>query len=325
MQRPPPPISIVIPAYKGAFLAAALASLVAQTDRDFEVVIADDASPAGLYEICRPFEPQLKLRYLRFETNLGLSCLVDHWTRAVEAADHDWIWLMGDDDELEPGCLAALRAALAAEPDWPGLWHVDVVHIDAEGQPLQPARPFAPLLSAADYVRLRFQGGVGSFACEYLFNRLSWRERGGFLRFPLAWCSDDATWVRLAGREGIRTVAAPLARARWRLSGSNISAAGVESHPQKVEARLQYLEWLAGREAQAALALRADEVIAVGRQARSWFLNSLHATRTMLLPRQRASVVRRLSAATGGVLPLVALDLLRHQRWTAAAIRESCR
>ena len=316
-------LSVVIPAYKARFLAPALESLALQSDQDFEVVVADDGSTENLHEVCRVFEQRLHLRYLRFADNIGGNCLVDHWARGIEAASHDMIWLMGDDDELEPNCIQAVRAAVLAEPDWLGLWHVDVQQIDAQGSPSNPPRGFPRQLGAAEYVQQRMRATLDSFACEYVFSRTRWRARGGFLRFPLAWCSDDATWVRLAGRHGIRTVAAANARARWRLSGSNISAAGPESHPQKLEARLQYLEWLSGDEGRAALALPAAELPGFGRLARRWLLNSLHATRTLVPPGQRAAVARRLSAATGGWLPLVALEMLRHQRWTAAALNES--
>lgn len=317
-----PLISIVIPAFKPQFLAAALASLAAQTDPAFEVVVADDASPSDLASICRPFAERLQLRYLRFDENLGANNLVAHWTRALNAATHDRVWLMGDDDALERRCVEHVRKALAAEPDWPGLWHLDVKQIDATGQVTKQMTPYPLHLSALAYVRQRCENRISSFACEYIFSRATLRQRGGFVDFPLAWCSDNATWIRLAGDAGLRTIKGEDACARWRLSDSNISGGGgLHLAMPKLQACLQYIEWLHGAENRALLQNAGRESEGLGALCVKWFVGSLHSTRTRVPWQQMPGIARRLARATGQPWLPTLLELARQRRWTQAALQ----
>ena len=319
-----PSISIVIPAFKPQFLAAALASLAAQTDPAFEVVVADDASPSDLGAICRPFAQRLQLRYIRFDNNLGGHDLVAHWTRALQAATHDRVWLMGDDDELEPRCVEHVRKALAAEPDWPGLWHLDVKQIDASGQVTKQMAPYPLHLSAAAYIRQRCENRLSSFACEYIFSRATLAQRGGFVGFPLAWCSDNATWVRLAGAAGFRTIKGDDAHARWRLSDSNISGGGGRHlGAAKMQALLQYVEWLHSAENRALLQSANGVSEGIGALCVAWFIGSLHSTRTLVAWAQMPGIARRLARATGRPWLPTLLALARRRRWTQAALRSA--
>ncbi len=321
MQPEPVAISVVIPAYKAQFLADALASLDAQTDPDFEVIVADDASPHDLQSLCRSTERRYRLRYVRFDDNLGGRNLVAHWMRAITLASHDWIWLLGDDDELEPRCIEVVRGRLGTEPEWPGLWRVEAIQIDAAGRVIKEPARFPDTLSAFDYVLARCRGEVSSFACEYIFRRRTLVERAGFVPFPLAWCSDDATWVRLAGADGIRTVRSEGARARWRLSSANISGAGGALSQVKTEARIQYLEWLASSEPQAAFRASPDRLQTLRRAGLQWFLESLLATRSVMGWRELLGASGRLARITGLGRLGVALQLLKFRRWALAAAK----
>jgi hypothetical protein len=293
---PAPQLSVVIPAYKAEYLTAALASLAAQTDTGFEVIVADDCSPADLSCTCANFSDRLDIRYIRFSENLGGKNLVGHWSRAIDQAKHDWIWLMGDDDELEPGCIATMRTAIAAQPDWKGLWRVDVVRINAHGSEEHIYPAFPDTLDARSYLEGRCHGILPSFACEYVFRRSKLHVLGGFVAFPLAWCSDDATWLLLAGSSGIRTVRGSQAKARWRLSTHNISGRGPRLDAAKVEARLQYLEWLRIWTSSGQIKFSPNDLINLRSTLRRWFLDSIVETRAKIayhaLPRMAVRLVR---------------------------------
>jgi glycosyltransferase involved in cell wall biosynthesis len=71
--RRSPRLSIGMPVYNGErFLAQALDSLLAQTFRDFEIVISDNASTDQTPEICRDYAGRdSRVRYIRNERNLG--------------------------------------------------------------------------------------------------------------------------------------------------------------------------------------------------------------------------------------------------------------
>lgn len=236
-------LSIVIPAYKARFLDAALASISEQTDRDFCVHVGDDASPDDLAAVCRRWQDRVPLVYHRFEHNLGGQDLVAQWHRCIDLGHQPWVWLFSDDDIMEPGCVAAWRQALARHPQ-ADVFHFDVVRIGAEGQVLRDETGFPERLSARQFLLRRLRFELASYAPDYVFRRSAFQAVGGFQSFPLAWCSDDATWIKLAARGGgIQAVRG--ARVHWRLSDANISQyANVQLARRKLDAWVRFVEWL---------------------------------------------------------------------------------
>ena len=68
-----PRVFIGLPVYNGArFLAAALDSLLAQSYRDFTLLISDNASTDETPQICAEFVARdPRVRYVRQPTNIG--------------------------------------------------------------------------------------------------------------------------------------------------------------------------------------------------------------------------------------------------------------
>jgi glycosyltransferase involved in cell wall biosynthesis len=69
-----PKLSIGLPVYNGErFLGQALDCLLAQTFRDFEIIISDNASSDRTPQICRTYaQRDHRIRYVRNQRNLGL-------------------------------------------------------------------------------------------------------------------------------------------------------------------------------------------------------------------------------------------------------------
>ncbi len=236
-------LAVVIPAYKRRFLDKALASLAQQTDPNFCVYVGDDASPEDLAAVVSRWSSRLKLQYVRFEQNLGATSLTRQWARCVSLSQEPWVWLLGDDDEAEPGCIAAWREARAAAPD-ADLFHFDVDRIDADGALLEREASFPARMSSRQFLEKRLLRQLNSYAPDYVFRRAAWLRVGGFQEFPLAWCSDDATWAKMAASGGICAVRGP--RLRWRFSGYNISSTNGQVGAQKMRASVEYVRWLQG-------------------------------------------------------------------------------
>lgn len=235
-------LAIIIPAFKADFLAATLTSIAQQQVRNFKVYVGDDASPADLWRICQPYADQLDLQYVRFETNLGQRDLVAHWNRCVQLSTEPWVWLFSDDDLMEPACTAQLQDAIDMQGASAQVFHFNVTKINGVGAVLEQLPDFPPHLSGRAFALGRLQFALQSFAPDFVFARAAFDRVGGFVGFPLAWCSDDASWVAMAGNKGICTLDGP--RVQWRLSGQNISAKSTTSHAQMFQALVQYLVWL---------------------------------------------------------------------------------
>jgi glycosyltransferase involved in cell wall biosynthesis len=127
-------IAIGLAVYNGErYLAATLEALLAQTHRNFEITISDNASTDGTQAICREFAKRdPRIHYHRQERNIGalnnLNCVL------MQARAPYFKW-SGHDDLLAPTYLERTAAMLDAHPEVV-LAHSKTRTIDENGEPL---------------------------------------------------------------------------------------------------------------------------------------------------------------------------------------------
>lgn len=111
--------SVIIPVYgTEKYLSRCLESLRAQTDRDFEVIVVDDASPGDCAGAVRPFG--YSVRYIRHARNRSAF---QARATGIVAAKGDYVVPVDPDDYLMPETLAKLRAVIDREsPDVISYW-----------------------------------------------------------------------------------------------------------------------------------------------------------------------------------------------------------
>lgn len=235
-------LTIAIPYFKRRYLEAALESLARQSDQNFHVFIGDDASPENPSGIIKQFQGRLDIKYRRFQENLGGNSLAAHWNRCVQETASEWVWLFSDDDMVSENCVAEFYKALAGTNGSFDLYRFNTKIINAEDKIIYDP-PKHPMVEAADeFLFAKFIDRRTSCAVEYIFRRSAFDTRGGFIHFPLAWCSDDASWLAFSRRTGIRTV--QNADVHWRLSDFNLSAPNPALIKIKLDAFRKYLLWL---------------------------------------------------------------------------------
>jgi len=108
-----PLVSIVIPAYNNAdFLDETMRSVLAQTYRNLEVIVADHASTDNTWAVMERYATDPRVRLLRTEAGGGA---LRNWNRVSQAATGELIKLVCGDDLLYPKMVETQVAALAAE------------------------------------------------------------------------------------------------------------------------------------------------------------------------------------------------------------------
>jgi glycosyltransferase involved in cell wall biosynthesis len=124
-----PKLSICIPTYnRSKLLAELLDSILIQDCDALEVVISDDASPDNTAEVATSFAKRFKhFRFVRQPQNLGID---RNFLAAAAMGTGEYVWLMGDDDYVEPGGVQRVLNALAEWPAVSGLT-LGVVDYDA--------------------------------------------------------------------------------------------------------------------------------------------------------------------------------------------------
>lgn len=112
-----PLISVVMPVYnpEPAFLEAAIASVRGQIWPNWELCIADDASPDSRIPalLAAAAAADRRIRWLRRDTNGHIAAASNS---ALELARGEWVALLDHDDRLAPEALYEIAAAAAANP-----------------------------------------------------------------------------------------------------------------------------------------------------------------------------------------------------------------
>jgi glycosyltransferase involved in cell wall biosynthesis len=152
-ERGSPRVTIGLPVYNGdAFLAAAIDSLLAQTYRDFELIISDNASTDGTEAICRDRAARDgRICYYRSDTNRGAMW---NFNRVVELARGEYFKWAAHDDVHEPTYVERCVAALDGHGDVV-LACTKLVDIDDDGARKDVDVPFLRWDSDRPNVRFR--------------------------------------------------------------------------------------------------------------------------------------------------------------------------
>jgi len=110
---PPASVSVVIPTYNRAYIIGdALQSALAQTYRDFEIVVVDDGSSDNTREVIESFQDS-KIRYIRHDRNRGCSAAAN---TGIEAARGSIVAFLDSDDQWKPEYLELQVRFLSRHP-----------------------------------------------------------------------------------------------------------------------------------------------------------------------------------------------------------------
>jgi glycosyltransferase involved in cell wall biosynthesis len=109
-------VAICVPSYAAErFLAEALDSVLAQTEQNWEMVVLDDASTDGSFEIAQKYAAaDPRITAIRNPENLGAAA---SWARAVAATSAPFVKLLCCDDAIRPDCLERQLAMFDADTE----------------------------------------------------------------------------------------------------------------------------------------------------------------------------------------------------------------
>ena len=170
----PPRVSVVIPTRNRAvLLPRAVASVLAQTWTDFELLIVDDHSTDETPAVIVGFADR-RIRSFRHERNTGQSKALN---TGIEHARGEYVAFLDDDDEWLPAKLAAQVALLDAAPPEVGLVYCWRDELDeASRQPIGTTR----LTLRGDIFEHVLALHVPASPSSWLVRRSAARSVGGF-------------------------------------------------------------------------------------------------------------------------------------------------
>jgi glycosyltransferase involved in cell wall biosynthesis len=112
-----PKVSIGMPVYNGErFIRKALDSLLAQTFTDFELIISDNASTDGTFEICKEYVAKDKrIKYIRQIENKGMNF---NFIFLCRIARGDYFMWAASDDLWDREFIQILYAAISTDKNY---------------------------------------------------------------------------------------------------------------------------------------------------------------------------------------------------------------
>jgi glycosyltransferase involved in cell wall biosynthesis len=211
-----PKVSILLTCYNHiAYLPAALEGILAQTEKDFEIIAIDDGSKDGTREWLKARPEKIELIFN--EQNLGTYASLNV---ALARATGEYIAVLNDDDLWAPEKLQRQLELFAAHPKV-GLVHTDGKFIDGngnfiEGSPLGfefPRTETGNVLLSLIYANKIIASAV-------LVKRECFDKLGGFNEKYFG-SGDWEMWMRIAEQYEVGFVKEPLTF--YRVHGANAS------------------------------------------------------------------------------------------------------
>ena len=184
-----PFVSIGVAVYNGeAYLEEALSSIAAQTFRDFEVILSDNASTDRTRAICEAYTARdSRFRYFRNAVNIGGD---RNYYRTFELARGKYFLGVAHDDRIDPEYLSKVLPVLESDPSVV-FCHSRAHQIDATGAIVgtYDAKPFTESSRPSE----RFRDAISLrpvIACLGVIRSSVLRRMAPLLVYP----ASDAHW-----------------------------------------------------------------------------------------------------------------------------------
>lgn len=233
--------TFLLPAFKAKYLRQAIDSILAQTYKDFNVLVSDDCSPENLKTIVDSYDDS-RITYRCNEKNIGGKDLVDHWNLLVNICDSEYLIMASDDDIYEPTFLEEIDNLTRMYPDV-NLFRARVQRIDNEDNVTSKEDIFDEYQTEIETVHSIFCGNYIGCIGNYVFKTKPLKQIDGFVNLPYAWFSDMLTAIAMAKHGQANTSKTHF---YFRLSESNISntARNRSMEQQKLQATIYFDRWM---------------------------------------------------------------------------------
>ena len=179
-------VSVIVPVYKvEPYLDRCVASILAQTYPNLEVILVDDGSPDNCPALCDAWaQRDARIRVIH-EKNGGLS---DARNVGLDAASGAYISFVDSDDYIAENFIETLYDLLHEYHTDISAVHWKLVYADAPEVPAPLSSRNVTLFQGADAIRELFT--EDTYAC-YAWNKLCKRELFDTIRFPVGRVMED--------------------------------------------------------------------------------------------------------------------------------------
>lgn len=185
--------SIFLPVRNGwPYVRECVESILRQTYPHFELNVLDNQSSDNTV----PWLKSLADSRICLRTSSSALSIEDSWSRIKGVEKQEFMTLIGNDDILDPGFLAATKALIDRYPD-AALHCTGSRLINSEGETIRSCRPAPDRETAAQYLTARFTFQRDIFGTGYVMRSADYDRVGGIPAFERLFFADDALWLSL--------------------------------------------------------------------------------------------------------------------------------
>ena len=233
-----PKASVIVPVYKvEEYLEKCVQSILAQTERDFELILVDDGSPDRCGALCDSLaqtDPRIRVIH---QENQGLGGARN---TGIREARGDWLLLVDSDDWIEPKILEkAMEAGLREEAD---LVMFAFRTVDEQGRELGVFREDMPKERGIALQEYKEALLTAPCAGNRLYRR-SFFQGTGLAYPPRVWYEDLRTPPKLMAKAGRMVFLDEVGYNYLQRQGSIMNSANLERNREILDAFDDLLPW----------------------------------------------------------------------------------
>lgn len=217
-------VTVGIPTFNRAgYLRESIASVLAQSHREFRLLVCDNASDDDTENAVASFDDP-RIDYVRSSENIGM---IANMNRIIQLTETEHVLLLPDDDLLYPGHLRATIDVLARYPNV-GVVHTAFDMIDASSRVSEHARVLVPVKgpvtieSGDEYLERSMQSTWMVHWASALFRTQAITEAGG-LRVEDEPLADFPLLMRVACEWDVACLSASLSALRLHAGAASAS------------------------------------------------------------------------------------------------------
>lgn len=233
-----PKVSIVVPVYNvAAYLEKCVASVLAQTERDYELILVDDGSTDESGALCDTLggrDPRIRVIH---QENRGLGGARN---TGIEAASGEWLLFIDSDDWIDPDTLK--KALTAGEDAGAALVVFGFRTVDEQGRALGSFQEALPKGAGFSPKERKDAFLIAPCAWNKLYKRELFLRTG--VRYPSrVWYEDIRTTLKLLCQTGTMVCADFVGYNYLQRSGSIMNSGNLQRNREIIDAFDDLLPW----------------------------------------------------------------------------------
>ncbi|MFT4152590.1 glycosyltransferase family 2 protein [Parafilimonas sp.] len=185
--------SFILPVKNGGgYIKECVASILAQTLQDFNLIILENCSTDGTAEWLQALNDE---RIVIIPADKPLS-IEENWARILSVPKNEFMTMTGHDDVFDKNYLQVVNDLINQYPD-ASLYQTHFRFIDAKGNIIKRCRPMKEKQTATEFLSFFLQAGIDVNGTGFMLRSKDYYMLGGIPAYPNLLFADFELWINI--------------------------------------------------------------------------------------------------------------------------------